>query len=68
MNPAAVIIGMVVSGAVAAFAWVAFWTVFVPELVNGQVWAGHEGLIVPVFFLGFFAPLVALVMSLFSGK
>ena len=68
MNPAAVIMGMVISGVVAAFAWVAFWAVLAPEISNGWVWAGHEALNVPVFFLGVFAPLAALVLRLFSGR
>lgn len=68
MNPAAVIIGMVISGVVAAFVWVAFWTVLVPEISNGWMWAGHEALTVPVFFLGFFGPLAAPVLGLFSGR
>ena len=63
MNPVAVIIGMVVSGVVAAFAWVAFWTVLVPEVSNGWMWAGHGALNVPVFFLGVFASLAALFLK-----
>lgn len=68
MNPAIVIMGMVISGVVAAIVWVAFWTVFVPEVSNGWVWAGHEALNLPVFFLGFFAPLAAPVLGLISGR
>ncbi len=68
MNPAAVLMGMVVSGVIAAFVWVAFWAVLVPEISNGWVWAGHGAFNLPVFFLGFFAPLAALVLGLFSGK
>ena len=68
MNPAAIFMGMVVSGVVAAIVWVAFWAVLVPEISNGWVWAGHEALNVPVFFFGFFAPLAAPVLGLFSGR
>jgi len=63
MNPAAILMGMVISGVVAAFAWVAFWAVLVPEISNGRVWTGHEGLIVPVFFLGAAAPFIALFLK-----
>ena len=68
MNPASVITGMVISGAAAAFVWVAFWAVLVPEISNGWVWAGHEAFILPVFLLGVFAPLAAPVLGLFSGR
>ena len=60
MNPMGYILGAVASGVVAAFAWVAFWTVLVPEISNGQIWTAHEGLIVPVYFLGAAAPFIAL--------
>ena len=63
MNPMGYILGAVVSGVVAAFAWVAFWTVLVPEIWNGRVWTGHEGLIVPVFFVGCAAPVLALFLK-----
>lgn len=68
MNLAAVITVMVVAGVAAAFVWVAFWTVFVPEIFNGWVWAGHEDFLVPVFFLGFAAPLAALVLGRISAR
>ena len=64
---AAVVIGSVI-GFFLAILWAMFWTVTVPSVFPGQVWAGHEALIVPVFALGFFAPLVALVMPLFSRR
>lgn len=63
MNPMGYILGAVASGVVAAFAWVACWTVVVPELSNGQIWAGHEALIVPVFVLGVAAPFIALFIK-----
>ena len=68
MNPAAVIMGMVISGVVATFVWVAFWAVLIPEIFNGWVWAGHEGFVVPVFFLGFAAPFAAPVLGRISGR
>ena len=63
MNPMGYLLGAVTSGVVAAFAWVAFWAVLVPEISNGRVWTGHEGLIVPVFFLGAAAPFIALFLK-----
>ena len=68
MNPATVITVMVISGVAAAFVWVAFWAVLVPEMSNGWVWAGHEAFIWPVFLLGVLAPLAAPVLGLFSGR
>ena len=58
MNPLQFFFHALFLGVLAAITWVAFWTVLVPELWEIQVWAGHKGLTVPVFFLGFFAGLV----------
>ena len=64
MNPIGIILGILFSGIAAAFVWVAFWTVTVPQIWEGQVWAGHAGLILPVFVLGCVAsPVVALLLK-----
>ena len=57
-----ILVESVLSGVAAAFAWVAFWTVIVPEVTTGRVWAGHEALIVPMFFLGLVGGPLALLL------
>ena len=39
------------SGIGAVLIWVAFWSIFVPEVFSRQIWAGHEVLVVPIFFI-----------------
>ena len=68
MNPAAVFTGMVMSGVIASIIWIFFWALLIPEIFNGWVWAGHEEFLVPVFFLGFAAPLAAPVLGRISGR
>lgn len=40
------------TGALAAIAWVLFWSFFVPQVVPGWTWAGYDDFVVPVFAFG----------------
>ena len=58
-----ILVQAVLSGVAVAFVWVAFWTVLVPQIASGQAWAGHEGFIVPMFFVGLVGGPLALLFS-----
>ena len=47
-----VLVSGVLIGALAAIAWVLFWSVFIPEVSPGLSWPGHDALVVPVFAVG----------------
>ena len=55
MNVPNIILALFGLGIASAFAWVALWTVLLPEAF-GLYWAGYKGLTVFVFLLGCFAP------------
>ena len=61
MNPLSFVLSL---GLLVALVWAAFWTVFVPETLGGQVWAGHVRLIVPVFILGCVVAGLGILLSL----
>lgn len=46
------IINAVLTGALAAIAWVLFWSVFIPQVAPSLAWSGHDALVVPVFLVG----------------
>lgn len=58
MDPLRYFFQALILGLVSVFVWIAFWGAGVPAMFGGQVWAGHEQLAMPVFFLGCLAGLV----------
>lgn len=52
MNIEKTVFNVLLTGILAAIAWVLFWAFFVPEILPALTWSGHGSLIVPVFVVG----------------
>ena len=58
-----VAVGGLVAGLAGSILWSAFWTILVPEAFSIS-WAGHDALIVPIFFITGIGAAVTLMLSI----